>query len=421
MSVVLSVEDTGPCRKLVVVEIPAPAVDAEQRRVMDEFGRQVELPGFRKGKVPRTVVAQRFKKEIEGEVVERLLPRYWRQAEAESGLQPLLPPQVEEVTVEEGKPLTFRATIEVRPDFPLNSLDSITLPDPSIDPTEDELQEAIDDLRRRHGDWAPVERAATQGDLVTVEIQQKSQDEASEEEEPQTLSIEVGDPRVWEELSMAVTGLEAEQKGQFTKAGGEGEAQEERSYGVKVVAVKEKDLPELDDDFASSVGDFETLEELREKISSQIRKGKEGTRSQEREVSLLDQLREQHPLELPERVVEKEIQELLTRQAEQLAMQGVDLDKAGIDWSAMMDQARPQAEKRVHGRLVLDAVVAEKEIEVTEQEFEAALAEIAQAQKTSTLAVRQGLDQSGRLGQLKADLNRNKAVRQLLGETEDAA
>ena len=421
MSVVLSVEDTGPCRKLVVVEIPAPAVDAEQRRVVDEFGRQVELPGFRKGKVPRSVVAQRFKKSIDEEVVERLLPRYWRQAEAESGLEPLLPPQVEEVAVENGKALTFRATIEVRPDFPLNGLDSLSLPDPPVAPTEEELQEALDDLRRRHGDWTPVERAAAQGDLVTLEIQQTNLDEGSAEEEPQTLSIEVGDSRVWDELSMAVTGLGEGQKGQFSKTVGEGEAAEARSYAVQVKAVKEKDLPELDDEFASAVGEFETLEDLRQEISAQIRKGKEGARLQQREVSLLDQLREQHPVELPERVVEKEIQELLTRQAEQLAKQGVDLDKAGIDWSAMMDQARPQAEKRVHGRLVLDAIVAEREVEVTEQEFEAALAEIAKVQKTSTLAVRQGLDESGRLGQLKADLNRNKAVRQLLGETADEA
>lgn len=438
MSVVVSVEDSGPCRKQVVVEVPAPAVDAEQQRLLGEFGRAVSIPGFRKGKVPRSLIAQRFKKEIREELLERLLPRYWRQAEAESGLDPLLPPEVDEVNVEDGEPLTFKATVEVRPDFPLNGLDSLSVPNPPVEPDEQEVQDALDELRGRHGDWAPVERSAGQGDLVTLEIRQEPVDEdskagegeggeagekeeaaaASSPEDPQTLSVEVGDPRIWEELSVAVTGLSAGQKGSFTRRMGEGEDASERTFTFEVQAVKEKELPELDDEFAGAVGEFEDLAALKEEVTSHIRQSKTRARQQERETTLLDQLRELHPIELPERVVQKEVEELLHRHAERLAMQGVDLNQAEIDWAALMEQARPEAQKRVHARLILDAVVAEKEIQVREQDFEQALSEIARAQGSSPLSVRQALDQSGRLGALKAQLRRDRAVRMLLGEDE---
>ena len=427
MSVVISQEDTGPCRKQLVIEVPAPAVDAEHRRVVQELGRQVSLPGFRKGKVPQRVVERRFKKDIENTVVEHLLPRYWRQAQAESGIDPLLAPEVEKVEFEAGEALRFHASVEVRPDIELGQIDDLVFPEPEVEPTGEELQEALDDLRRRRSDWVPVERSAGQGDLVNVEITSESTsgegggDESANE--PQTVSVEVGDARVWEELSMAVTGLGAGQKGEFLRrVGGEGEDEgegEERRFKLQVVAVKERELPALDDEFAQSVGSFEDLEGLQDEIRRQIRQGKEGTRSRERETSLMSQLRDLHPLELPERVVQKELEEMLSRHAEQLARQGVDLDQAEIDWAALMDQARPQARERVHGRLVLDAVVKDRSVEVTEQEFETALGEIAKAQQTSTLAVRQALDRADRLAELKAQLNREKAVKLLLGENEE--
>ena len=116
MSVVLSVEDVGPCRKQLKVEVPAPAVEAETLRVVHDYGQKVRLPGFRQGKVPTELVRRRFAKEIDQEVKERLLPRYWRQAQAESSIEPLLPPEVEEVSdLAPGEPLTFTATVETRP------------------------------------------------------------------------------------------------------------------------------------------------------------------------------------------------------------------------------------------------------------------------------------------------------------------
>src|SRR5579864_5636137 len=171
MSVVLSTKDVGPWRKQLTVEVPAPAVEAETERVVRELGQRVRLPGFRRGKVPAELVRRRFAKDIEREVIDRLVPRYWRQAQAESEIEPLLPPSVEEVgDLEPGGPLTFVATVETRPRVELGNLGGFHLPDPQVEPGELDVDKALDDLRMRFGEWVPVERPAARGDLVNAQI-----------------------------------------------------------------------------------------------------------------------------------------------------------------------------------------------------------------------------------------------------------
>ncbi|HLE85923.1 MAG TPA: trigger factor, partial [Thermoanaerobaculia bacterium] len=197
MSVVLSIEDVGPSKKQLKIEVPAPAVDAETERVVQEYGRKARLPGFRPGKVPAAVVRQRFREEIEREVVERLVPRYWRHAEAETGIEPLTQPELAGVNERQaGEPLVFTARAEVRPVIELGELAAFELPDPPAAPTEEEVAAALEELRRRAGDWAPVERPAAQGDLVAVEIEETTAAEGAPgtaaEAAPSTLEVEVG-------------------------------------------------------------------------------------------------------------------------------------------------------------------------------------------------------------------------------------
>src|SRR3984893_15743346 len=171
MSVVVSLQDVGPCRKQLTVEVPAPAVEAETQRVVREFGQRVRIPGFRRGKVPSELVRRRFAKDIEREVIDRLLPRYWRQAQAESEIEPLLPPEVDEVRdLEPGGPLTFVATVETRPKVELGNIHDFQLPDPEIEPGELDVDKALDDLRVRFGEGVPVEPPAARGDLVNAQI-----------------------------------------------------------------------------------------------------------------------------------------------------------------------------------------------------------------------------------------------------------
>ncbi|HEX3553041.1 MAG TPA: trigger factor [Thermoanaerobaculia bacterium] len=428
MSVVLSLQDVGPCRKQLKVEVPAPAVEAETQRVVQELGQRVKMPGFRQGRVPAELVRRRFAKDIEQQVKERLLPRYWRQAQAESSIEPLLPPEVDEVTdLQPGEPLTFVATVETRPQIELRNTQDFDLPNPPVDPGTMEIEETIDNLRRQVAAWVPVERPASRGDRVSVEVTTLGSPEHPEEK-TDALQIEVGDPQVWEELSLAVQGLAVGQEATFERRhehppaeeGGEATVHEQR-FRLKVTGVQERDLPPLDDAFAAKVGDFQTFDALRGEVVRRLQESKADQRRDTRQRALLDQLRERHPLDLPQGVVRKEVEGMVQDYAESLAQRGVDVQHAAIDWNRVAEDMMPMAEKRVHARLLLDAVSDDRKIAVTEEEFERTLAVLARAQGVSTPVLRRKLDEDGRLTTLRSQLRREKVIRTLLGEPVDGA
>lgn len=444
MSVVLDVEEIGPCRKQLRIEIPAPAVEAETARVRGEFGRKASLPGFRKGKVPQSLVQRHFADEIHREVVERLVPRYFRQAAAEKGIDPLLAPEVEMAKVETGSGMTFLARVEVRPEIELRNYRDFSLPDPTVVATAEEVQTAISDLRLRHADWKPASRPAATGDRAKIELKPvldpaDPADAGTGEivAEPQAVDIEVGSPQIWEEISLAVAGLEPGQGSRFTRkeprAPREGreegdlrpdappEPAAERSFEVRLLELTEPILPALDDAFAAHLGKFTNVAELEADIARRIGQAKRDDAMRQRETAMLDQLTERHPIPLPEGVVHREVDELLRDYAENLARRGIDLEGAGLDWQRLGEQAKPQAERRVKARLLLDAISEEEKIEVGEEEFEQALALLARAQGIPTPALRQRLDEAGQLAGLRSQMRREKTVRRLLGESELAA
>lgn len=468
MSIIVAMEEAGPSRKRLKVSVPAEEVEAETRAVVQEMGRNARVPGFRQGKVPPSVVRQRYKESIEREVVDRLLPRFWRKAEQEGGLAVLAPPRVEEVgELTEGEPLTFSATVEVRPPIRLGELDpdDFELPDPPVEPNEQEVSDAIDDLRRQVADWVPADRAAARGDRVKATITEltapgakgaaepeaategegagegeaaeaatategeaaeaadSSDSEAATPEpapaEPQEITIEVGEPRVWEELSLALTGLAAGQEGRFTRRPEEGA--EARSFKVRVESVEERDLPELDDELASQLGPFENVEALRKKVEESLRAGKQAERGRQRRAKLMEQLRSRHPVDLPRGVVDHDLEHLLSDYASELGRRGIDPETAQVDWQGLAGQVRPEAERRVHDRLLLDAVAEQLGIEITEADVTASIAGVARARGQSAAELRRRLAEGGQLEGLRNQLRRDRALSRLVGDETDGA
>ncbi len=413
MSVVVSVEDVGACRKQVRIAVPAPAVEAETQRVVQEFRKRARLPGFRKGKVPVALVEKRFRDDIDKEVVERLVPRYWRQAQAESEVDPLLPPEVSEVELTPGAALTFSATVEIRPPIELGDIESFDLPDPPVEPTDEEIEEAIEDLRRNVAEWIVVERPAGRGDLVEGDLVDL---EDAEAERPTPVSFEVGDSKIWEELSLAVSGAEAGREIEFERREGEGSEARQRRLRIRVNAVKERDLPPLDDEFAAKVGPFENLEGFRQGVRERMLEAKKADRRRDRESKLLEQLRSRHPIDLPAGVVEREVRSLMQDYAEGLAQRGVNLERAGIDWEQMAASARPEAQRRVHSGLLLDAVAERFGVEIEASELEVRISRLARARGESSAKVRKQLDETGGLEELRAQLRRGKAIARLMGD-----
>ncbi len=238
MSVVLNVEEIGPCRKELKIEIPAPAVDAETARVLGEFGRKASLPGFRKGKVPQSLVQRHFGDDIRREVVERLVPRYFRQAVAEKGIDPLLAPEVEMAPVQTGAGMTFLARVEVRPEIELRNYKDFSLPDPPVEATADEVKtrdrrpapapRRVEERRATGGDRRPRQDRAQAGDRPRRAAAAAGGEIVAE---AQTVDIEVGSQQIWEEISLAVAGPDASGRAPASRARSPRAPREEREEG----------------------------------------------------------------------------------------------------------------------------------------------------------------------------------------------
>lgn len=434
MSVVTAIEDAGPCLKKLTIEIPAPAVEAETGRVVEEFSRKVRIPGFRPGKVPMAMVRKRFRGEIEKEIVDRLLPRYWKQAQAEKDIEPLIAPTVDDLKFEEGAPMVVTISVETRPEIALGDYQSFDLPQDSAEPTEQDIDEQIVQLRKQAGRWLPVEREASRGDLVVADMKPVAGahdhepaheagegEHAHEHEAPKArpLFVEIGAPDSDEELSLALTGQKAGQTFRHRQKHGEGEHVHFHDFDVTVREVKEQHLPEADDAWAKNVGDFDTLAQLREVVGLRLRERKGDDLRRRRENALLDQLRERHPLAMPEGAVRQETERMMQQWAEQIAEQGANLQN--LDWERLSGDFREPAEKRVHARLLLDAIARKDGIRLDESVFESFLGAAAAQQKTSSLALRQRLAEEGRLEGIRAQMLRDQTLSHLLGEKQGAS
>lgn len=436
MSIVVAVEDTGVCRKQLTIEVPPEEVEAATRRAVGRYAKSARIPGFRPGKVPPQVVRKRFREDIDRDVVEGLVPEYWERAREEQGIDPLGQPRLTDVgAVAAGEPLRFVAEVEVRPPVELGELGGFELPDPPAEPTEEEIEESIEELRRRAGEWRDVERPAARGDLAALRIREERPDtetaEVAEGEETaegdeaaaaaadwQAIDVEIGDPRVWEELSLAVTGLSAGQRTRFTRRPEEGSEADPKSFEVEVTAVREREPAPLDDDFARQVGDFEDVAALRAAVADNLTRGKRQERDQKRREAVMEQLRQRTPVALPQGVVDGEIERMAHDFAHDLARRGIDPEKAQVDWQKLAGELRGPAERRVHERLLLDAVAEKAGITAAAEEVEGLVAAISRAEGAPVERVREAL--GGPAG-IAARLRRDKAVRHLLGEEEPIA
>lgn len=414
MSIVVSVEQVGPCRQQLTIEVPVTAVAAETDRVVRNLARQVRLPGFRQGKVPAKLILSRYRADVDKEVQERLVPVYWQKAQDEQGLEPLLPPRVEKLTMEPGEPLSFVASVEVRPTIDLRDYRSFELPEERTQPTEQEIGDAIEELRRQHGKWVAVERPAARGDLAVGMLYELGED--GEPAKDQRFAIEIGDDRVWEELSLALTGLPAGRSTELIRSHGEEGHAHQHRYRAELAEVKELELPEVDEEFAARIGKFDDVAALRDAVAAQLEAQKKAVLRQRREQAMIDQLRERHPLVLPERVVERELEHLTSEHLRFLAAQGLDVEHAEIDWERIGRELKPRAERQVHARLLLDAIAKAEEIEVDETRLERVLAALAREQRTTSAALRREIEKAGRFDDLRAQVRRDQAIDHLLGE-----
>jgi trigger factor len=406
--------DVNDTRKHLTIEIPSDVVDAVIDRVARDYSRKARIPGFRPGKAPARVIKQRFKDQILHDVAHDLVPPAIDEAMRERGLEPVDTPDVRDVNVEEGRALTFTASFDTVPPFEPGDLSTIVVRRPQVRIDEEAVDGALQRLRERAARYEPVEgRGVIDGDTVTVDLDRR--DPSGESNSHKDVSIALGAKANPPGFDAQLLGLEPGQTRTFTIEYPADYAIEELrgtsvEYTAAVTAIKRRVLPELDDEFAKDLGEFDHLDTLRARVRADLEH--EARHAADREVrgELMKQLAGRVPFEVPASLVEREIDRRIEDFARRLMEQQVDPRQAGIDWGAFRDSQREVAREAVAGALVLDELARREQLNPSEDDVEREITRYAERTGRTPAAVRAALEKEGGLSRVYSGLRREKSV-----------
>jgi trigger factor len=410
--------DVNETRKNVRVEIPSDIVDAEIERLARVYSRKMRVPGFRPGKAPATIIKQRFKDQILHEVANDLIPAAVDEALRERGVEAVDTPDIRDVTVEPGQPLTFTASFDTLPPLEPGEYATIFLRRPSSAVSDEALDQAMQRLRERAARFEPVEgRGVDHGDTVTLDLERK--DAAGAGDTHTGVNVVLGATANPPGFDEQLLGLETGATKSFTLHYPADYAITELAgtdptYTVAVKAIKRRRLPELDDEFAKDLGEFETLDALRARVRDDL--AHEAGHDADRDVraQLMKALAARVPFELPASLVERELDRRVEEFAHRLVDQKIDPNEAGIDWRAFRDSQRAVASDAVGAALVIEEVARREHLDASDDEVEREVARYAEGMGRTPAAVRAELEKDRGLSRIRAGLRREKTIDFLL-------
>lgn len=410
-----AVETLSPTRVRLTVEVPFEELKPELDGAYKKIGAQVRVQGFRPGKVPPRILDQRVGRGVVlEEAIQDALPRLYSEAVTESGVAPVGRPEVDVTKLDDGKELTFTAEVDVRPEFEIPAFDSLTVTVADAVVTDEEVTTQVDELRERFASLTPVERAAAEGDFVTLDLAATVGGEEVPGGTATGLSYQVGSGDLLEGLDEAVTGRSAGDATSFTTTlvAGEYEGQQ-AEVAVTVRAVNERELPAADDAWAETTG-FGSFAELEADVRSRLDRMKKLEQGVEARDKVLEELLSKVEVPLPESVVDAEIEWRRESTTQQLQQAGMTLDQylesEGKGEEEFDVEVREGAATAVKAQLVLDAVADAEEIGVTDAELTDQVVRRAQRAGVSPDQFAQSVVQSGQLQGLVSEVRRGKAL-----------
>lgn len=403
----VSVETPSAWNRKLTITVPAPRVQFAREKVVESISRKVRRPGFRKGHVPRKLIERDYGREIERETLRRLVEETFREAVAKEGLEPITEGAVEIVrySPEAGADLVFEASFEVRPEIRLNRLGGFRVKREPVRVSEAEVEEALSRVRESQAAWRPVERAPGAGDRVAVRV--TAPEEGSK---PQRSEFVVGSGRVIRDAESAVLTLNPGEEGEFTVTypsdfPDESKRGASQRLRIRLESVWEKELPALDDAFARETADAETLAELRTRIEEGIRREKEAEERRRVHNELLDRIVEANPFEVPESMVERFLEALLSP-APDAAPEAVQRAR---------EEYRPAAVRSIRRTLVIQTVAEQAGLQATAEEVAARVEAMATRLSRPAAEVRRHLERSGELQELSRRITEEKVFEHLKG------
>ena len=397
----VTVDEPGAWKRRLTVIVPEARVQEERGRVRSQLAKQLDLDGFRQGKVPPQIVEQRFGPTIDDQTVQSLVSETLREAFRQEEIEPIGDPEISDIGFLADDRLRYEIEVEIMPRIELDRVGGFKVEQPATEVDPDEVDQVLERLREDEATWRPAEREPRDGDMVTVRIRPADrEEELSSDDEYQ---FEMGDGNALPDIEDAISTLEPGERETFDvhfpeALREEGQA-EDRELEIELRDVKEAELPPLDDELASRVGDFESLEELREAVREDVEAHHRDEAENEVRERLMDHVIEANPFEVPESMVEDYMDRMLDAPD--------DVDPEELEQARQ--QVRPRAERQIKRHLIIERLIEREGLEATEDEVDERIREIADAEGLEPGAVRRQLARDDRMESLRGQISAEKA------------
>ena len=410
-------------KREISVEIPAAEVARETESQIQRYQKSARLPGFRAGHVPASIIRQRFGDGLKNDVIEALVPKYFRREAEKQGLIPVSQPRVTDLHMQDGEPLRFKASFEVLPEIRVEGYKELRADKPEIAVTDEEVEQALNSVREQHATYTTVEgRALAGGDFAQASMDGKPKNPADAEAASANpvhmddVLIEIGGKNTVPEFSQNLTGASAGEERTFDVSYAEDISDKRLAgktfiYTVKVNGIKQKSLPELNDEFAKELGEFSSLDQVRKQIRENMEAEKRHTAEQGAKDKLVADLVKQNDFEVPESLVDRQIDLRLERGLRALAAQGMKMeDLKKMDLPRLRAGQRDQAIHDVKSSLLLERIAELEKIEVRDEEVGREIDALAKQSKQTSETVRVRLTEDGGLDRIRMRIRSEKTL-----------
>lgn len=416
----VQVTRSGTWRRTLEIEAPAEDVDKRLNDAYRKYSKTLNLPGFRKGKIPLSVVKRQFGPAIQGEVVQEMVEEFYREASEAEGIQPVSQASIDDISFEEGQPLVFKASVDVRPEITVETYKELKVTRPVFAVEDEHVDSRLRYMQEESATEQVVERAADLDDVVFADVEEldedgspvadhRSEDQSirlfkTEDDKPTELAKQLMGISAGESREVTITRPVQDEPDQEDHEDRDEEPKEETvMFRVMAKEIRERELPELDDDLAQDVGGVASLDELKTQIRDEMQTQYDQMIRQRVEENLIDALIEGNPFEVPDSMVENYLNGMVESYKREQA--GPDQD---IDEDAIRESGRDQAERGVKRFLLLDAVADQEKIEVTDEDLDEHLEEMSQRHNIEGPRLRQILGRTEQLDQIESDIKTQK-------------
>ena len=416
-------DNKNDIKREISVEIPAAEVARETESQIQRYQKSARLPGFRAGHVPASIIRQRFGDGLKNDVIEALAPRYFRKEAEKQGLIPVSQPRITDLHFHDGEPLRFKASFEVLPEIQVEGYKELRADKPDIAITDEEIEQALANVREQRATYTDVEgRPLAQGDFAQASMDGRPKDGKDVKEASANpvhmddVLIEIGGKNTVAEFTQNLTGASAGDERTFDVSYPEDIADKRLAgktfiYTVKVNGIKQKSLPELNDEFAKELGEFTSLDQVRKQIRENMEAEKRHAAEHAAKDKLVAELVKRNDFEVPESLIDRQIDLRLERGLRALAAQGMKMeDLKKMDLPRLRAGQREQAVSDVKSSLLLERIADLEKIEVSDEELNREIDSLAKQSKQTSEAVRARLTEDGGLDRIRMRIRSEKTL-----------